>query len=109
MKPALRNLSFLLGLFSLNSLAAFAEPHMFAAPETLWIKSQGIHISTNPIQISPGNSQLNLEFQPRNSKALLEKGDLSLQRKILLNASGTEISTDMFMWDLQLEVNYKFI
>jgi hypothetical protein len=106
MKSALRNLSFLLGLFSLNSVA---EPYMFAAPETLWVKNQGIQIANDSIQLSPSSNLPDLNFQTRNSKALLEKGDLSLQRKILLNASGTEISTDVFMWDLQLEVHYKFI
>lgn len=107
MKSALRNLSFLLGLLSLNSVAA--EPHMFAAPETVWVNNQGIQISVSSIQISSGNTELDLEFQPRNPKALLEKGDITLQRKILLNAAGSEINQDVFMWDLQLEVNYKFI
>lgn len=107
MKSVLCSLSFLLGLASLNT--AFAEPHMFAAPETVWVKNQGIQMSANRIQLSPGNTELNLEFQPRNPKALLEKGDITLQRKILLNAAGSEINQDVFMWDLQLEVNYKFI
>jgi hypothetical protein len=109
MKSALRNISFLLALFSLNSVAAIAEPSMFVASETLWVKNQGIQIASDPIQLSPSSNLPDLNFQTRNPKALLEKGELSLQRKILLNASGTEINPDVFMWDLQLEVHYKFI
>jgi hypothetical protein len=109
MRSALFVVTFFLGLTSLNTSAAITEDHLYAAPETLWVKNQGIQIVSDNIQLSPSNHFPDLDFQPRNPKALLEKGELSLQRKILLNASGTEISTDVFMWDLQLEVNYKFI
>lgn len=109
MKFVLFVVTFVFGLTGINSSAAMVEPHLYAAPETVWVSNQGIQISTQDIELTPADSDLDLEFRSWNPKTLLERGDLSLQRKILLNASGTEITTDVFLWDLQLEVNYKFI
>jgi hypothetical protein len=94
---------------SFNSFAALVEPHLLVSAETHWVKSQGLEIQGKSVHLSSNAPVLDLDFQTPNPKALLEKGDFSLQRKILLNGSGTEIAPEVFLWDLQLEVNYKFI
>ncbi len=109
MKSVLFGLSCFLSFMSCNSFAALVEPHLLVSAETHWVKSQGLEMKEKNLQLSSNLPTLDLDFQTPNPKALLEKGDFSLQRKILLNGSGTEIAPEVFLWDLQLEVNYKFI
>jgi hypothetical protein len=113
MKPAFLILSFTLGLTCQSGFAAINDDPLFAAPETLWLKSQEIPLPNKTIQIlsqiPSQNEALQLEFRQPNSKSLMEKGDLRLERKILLNAEGTEVSSEAFNWDFQLELRYTFI
>lgn len=104
MKPVFPLLSCFIGLLSLPSMAS----DLLVSTETLWVQKQGLDIRVQPasLLLTP---VIELEFHSPNPRSLLEKGDFSLQRKILLNGSGTQISSDVFSWDLQLEINYKFI
>lgn len=106
MKSVFLVLSFLASLFSFPA-SALDKPDLVSA-ETFWIKNQGLDIQVQPAVLSQP-STIELEFHSPNPRSLLEKGSFNLQRKILLNGSGTEITPGVFSWDLQLEMNYKFI
>lgn len=99
-------LFFLMNLFICPATAL--EKTDLVSTETFWIKRQGLDTQLQPA-VLPQPSSIELEFHSPNPRSLLEKGSFKLQRKILLNGSGTEITPEVFSWDLQLEVNYKFI
>lgn len=95
-------------LASNESIAALTKSDLITA-EALWIKSQGIEVADKDIQVKTYPSSFNIQFEPDYSTTLLERGDLSVDRKILMNAGGTEINPTVFQFDLHLELSYKFI
>lgn len=103
---------FALGCFLLavssNSQAA-VNNDLLVSPEALWIKSQNIPVSTRNTQIISDTSLFDIGFEPEYSQTLLQHGDLSVSRKILMNAAGTEFNPATFQFDLHLELSYKFI
>lgn len=104
--------AFALGCFLLtvsSNSQAVLDNDLLVSPEALWIKSQNIPVSTRNAQIISDTSMFDIGFEPGYSQTLLEHGDLSVSRKILMNAAGTEFNPTTFQFDLHLELSYKFI
>lgn len=100
----------LLGIFLMLCVTpamAALQKHDLLAEETLWANAQNLEVSVEPLS---GNSRyLDVRFESDYSRTLIERGDLSLSRKILMNAGGAKMDPTAFQFDLHLELSYKFI
>lgn len=102
--------------FSLICILSLSSSHsqalsdnLLIAPETVWFKALDTTVGVTPHQVIVDTSEFDIHFEPDYSNTLLERGDLSVSRKILMNAAGTEFNPALFQFDLHLELSYKFI
>ena len=86
-------------MFCISPAMAALQTHDLSADETRLIRTSDLHITPN----------LDVDFKSDYSRTLIELGDLSLSRKILMNAGGARIEPTAFQFDLHLEISYKFI
>lgn len=93
-------------MFCITPAMAALQQHDLLAEDALWASA---HLDTDPDPISEKVEYLDVSFKPEYSRTLIERGDLSLSRKILMNAGGARIEPTAFQFDLHLEISYKFI
>ena len=91
-------------IFCVTPAMASLQTQDLLADETILVKR--LNLGAKPVADKP---ILDIDFKPDYSRTLIERGDLSLNRKILMNAGGARIEPTAFHFDLHLEISYKFI
>lgn len=107
-------MKYLLGFFLMLCITPVAfsmQNQDLISNEIYGVSTEKVEMNSNAFNYSNINSGrfLEVDFKSDYSRTLIERGDLSLSRKILMNAGGARIEPTAFQFDLHLEISYKFI